>query len=468
MVGSLVEREIEQEPVTAPRQESGVPQQDYRVSWTVEGRGGASDPQGARAAAVMPNEPAPAYGPALAYIDAFWDRLIRHQPDDRGTLIGLPRPFLVPSVDPARPLFQEFYYWDTYFMALGVYDTPREWLVVDAAENCLALIDRFGFIPNGTRYYFTSRSQPPLFTRLYRLAHYAKIRRHDPDAEEFLARMAAAAVREHEICWLGEKHPHERRKYRGLSRYHDINYSHFLASCESGWDHSTRCDGDRPGTESGRWLDFLPVCLNSLLYARELDLEWSFDRLGDGDRARYWEMMAAERAEVMRDVFWDPDREFFMDFEWKTEQRSSCLSLAGFYPLWAGWATREQAAAMVTRWLPQFLMPGGLVTSLEQFPGRQWASPNGWAPLQWIVAGGLDRYGYHAEATEVRKRWSDTCSRGFAHGGTLLEKYNVANPIAKPESGYYGLIEGFGWTNGVFVDFARRLGLAHGEAAPGD
>ena len=34
-------------------------------------------------------------------------------PDDRGTLIGLPRPYLVPSVDPARPLFQEIYYWDT-------------------------------------------------------------------------------------------------------------------------------------------------------------------------------------------------------------------------------------------------------------------------------------------------------------------------------------------------------------------
>jgi len=87
-------------------------------------------------------EPAPAYGPVLAYIDGFWDRLIRHQPEDRGTLIGLPRPFLVPSVDPARPLFQEFYYWDTYFMLLGVYDTPREWLVIDAAISLVRSISR--------------------------------------------------------------------------------------------------------------------------------------------------------------------------------------------------------------------------------------------------------------------------------------------------------------------------------------
>jgi alpha,alpha-trehalase len=84
------------------------------------------------------------------------------------------------------------------------------------------------------------------------------------------------------------------------------------------------------------------------------------------------------------------------------------------------------------------------------------------------VAGGLDRYGYHAEAAEIRRRFCDTAARDFASRGTLLEKYNVADPNAKPESGYYGLIEGFGWTNGVFVDFARRLGQLHGEPAPTD
>ena len=184
MVGSSTEPMMmsPQGPI-APRQESGVPDQDFRVNWTVDGpASGTSRSQPACEPSPVAPEPVPSYTPALNYIDSFWDRLIRHQPEDRGTLIGLPRPFLVPSVDPARPLFQEFYYWDSYFMSLGVYDTPREWLVIDAAENCLALIDRFGFIPNGTRYYFTSRSQPPFFTRLYRLAHYAKIRRHDPDA----------------------------------------------------------------------------------------------------------------------------------------------------------------------------------------------------------------------------------------------------------------------------------------------
>src|SRR5947207_1581211 len=98
------------------------------------------------------------YRPVLEYIAGFWDRLIRFHPHDTGTLVGLPRPYLVPATDPARPLFQEMYYWDSYFTALGLVGTAHEWLVFDMAENMAALIERFGFVPNANRYYFTSRS----------------------------------------------------------------------------------------------------------------------------------------------------------------------------------------------------------------------------------------------------------------------------------------------------------------------
>ena len=375
------------------------------------------------------------YAPMLEYIDGFWHRLIHEETSDRGTLIGVPRPYLVPAVDNHRPLFQEMYYWDTYFTGLGVYGTSREYLIVDAAVNLAALVERFGFIPNGTRYYFTSRSQPPFFTKLLRLAYTIKARRHDLDAAEFLTRMTAAAVKEHETCWLGDKHPHERVKYRGQSRYHDINYSHFLASCESGWDHSTRCDGAQPGTEAGRWLDFLPVCLNSVLYARELDLAWAYRTLHQPDRAQYWDAVAAERVAVLRELFWDADQGFYFDYDWKRREASPTASLAGFYPLWAGWATADEAARVAKEWLPKFLLHGGLVTSLDAFSGRQWAHPNGWAPLQWLAAAGLDRYGFRDEANEVRRRWLDTCAATFAKRQTLLEKYNVADPDAAPAGG---------------------------------
>ncbi|WP_020468544.1 trehalase family glycosidase [Zavarzinella formosa] len=391
------------------------------------------------------------------YIDSFWERLIRHQPTDTGTLIGVPRAYLVPSADAHRPLFQELYYWDSFFMALGLVGTSREWLILDIVENMAHLIERFGFIPNGTRYYFTSRSQPPFFTRMVDLALTVLKARSDPGTTEFLKRMTNLAVREHEGCWLGEKHPHERRKYRGLSRYHDINYSHFLASCESGWDHSPRCDGANPLAEAGRWLDFLPVCLNSILHVRETDLAAWHAELGNSSGAEFWKGSAEERANVMSELFWSPEEEFFLDFDWKAERRDPLPSLAGFYPLWAGWATKDQAAKIVGRWLPKFLQPGGMVTTLEPCASRQWAFPNGWAPLQWIVAAGLDRFGYAKEANEIRRRWCETCRREFALRGTLSEKYNVVEPEDHAEEGLYGMVEGFGWTNAVYVDFMRKL-----------
>ena len=127
--------------------------------------------------------------------------------------------------------------------------------------------------------------------------------------------------------------------------------------------------------------------------------------------------------------------------------------------MWAGLATPPQAARLVRDLLPRFFFPGGLVTTLEERAGRQWAYPNGWAPLQWIVVGGLERYGYLDEARRVMEAWCDNCATVFAASGTMWEKYNVVGGAEQVEGGLYGTVTGFGWTNGVFADFARRLAL---------
>jgi alpha,alpha-trehalase len=98
-----------------------------------------------------------------------------------------------------------------------------------------------------------------------------------------------------------------------------------------------------------------------------------------------------------------------------------------------------------------------LVTTLEERAGRQWAYPNGWAPLQWIVVEGLDRYGFHEEATAVRRAWCDNCAAVFAATGVLWEKYNVAHTETRAEDGLYRSVPGFGWTNAVFARFAQVL-----------
>jgi alpha,alpha-trehalase len=231
-----------------------------------------------------------------------------------------------------------------------------------------------------------------------------------------------------------------------------------LASCESGWDHSTRC--------RDQWLAHLPVDLNSILYVREMDMAAFARQLGDEARAAGWEARAAERGETINRMLWDDAADIYLDYDYVSQLRTSTPSLATFYPLWAGLAAPEQAEQLVESWFPRFLQEGGLVTSLDTQPGRQWAWPNGWAPLQWIAATGLERYGFAQQAREVRERWCATCAAAYARTNVLWEKYDVVNPGAGGEEGLYGHVTGFGWTNGVFVDFARRLKADAAEKTP--
>ncbi len=386
------------------------------------------------------------YKPVLEHIDAYWPKLIRFTPSDDGTLIGLPKPYLVPS---ENAIFRELFYWDSYFTALGLQGTPLEQHIVDIADNLAHLYERFGVIPNGSRYYFLSRSQPPFFTRIVQLALTVKQRRADPDTQVWLRRMTDIAASEHETVWLGTEHPHHRLMHLGLSRYFDVNYLDALASCESGWDHSTRCDD--------RWLSHLPVDLNAILYAREIDLAAAYATLGDSATAQLWQERARKRAATINALMWDEVKGFYFDYDLTAQSRNPHSSLAGFYPLWAGLASLEQAERVVRDWLPHFERSGGLLTTLEEHAGRQWAAPNGWAPLHWLVVAGLERYGFHTDAQRIMKKWCDNNALVFEQTGAMWEKYNVQTIGAQSEGGLYGSLKGFGWTNGVFKDFAKRL-----------
>ncbi len=383
---------------------------------------------------------------ALEYIDDYWERLVRHNVEDTQTLIGLPYPYLVPG---DGEMFQEMYYWDSFFMGLGLVDTKRENLIVGMTHNLASLFKRFGVIPNASRYYFLSRSQPPFFTKMIRLAYSIVAKSNMRQARGFLREMALLAEAEHETVWLGKLQPHHRLMHAGLSRYFDINFLDMLASCESGWDHSTRCED--------RWMQHLPIDLNAILYAREIDLSQFWQILGDSIRSNYWRHAAINRAETINRLMWDEEEGFYFDFDLSTMTRNPTPSLAGFFPLWAGLASTEQAKRIVEAWLPRFSFEGGLVTALDQQDGRQWAYPNGWAPLQWIVAEGLISFGYENEARQVRQRWTTNCLSVFEKTGVMWEKYNVVEPGVVPEGGLYGSVPGFGWTNAVFVDFTKKL-----------
>lgn len=382
---------------------------------------------------------------AREYISKFWGQLERFHPVDDESLIGLPKPYLVPAYEEGHAFdFNELYYWDSYFMVQGMQDAEHEQLVRGILEDLLALFSRFKVIPNASRTYLMGRSQPPFLTSFIIEVHKA----YHP-GETWLKQAIAIAKQEYQTVWLGTTKPNERLVHQGLSRYYDVNYLHDLAEAESGWDMTPRF--------GRKALNFLPVDLNALLYKYETDFAWVARELGDDEEAAKWDQAARARKETMNKLMWDRLRGMYFDYNYVRGKRGTVSSLATFFPMWAGMVSNEQAATLVKA-LRRFENKGGLATTdvlpVGQFVigsmPTQWAYPNGWAPLQYITIRGLERYGYHEDAKRIAMKWLKGNLQWFAENGVFLEKYNVVSPDKPPVKGVYPSQTGFGWTNAVF------------------
>jgi alpha,alpha-trehalase len=114
--------------------------------------------------------------------------------------------------------------------------------------------------------------------------------------------------------------------------------------------------------------------------------------------------------------------------------------------------------AIVKTLKDKFVQPGGVVTTLKE-TGQQWDSPNGWAPLQWLTIQGLRNYGQDDLAKDLAERWMKLNVKVYKATGKLMEKYDVTD-LSKPSGGgEYPSQDGFGWTNGVFLELVSLYGM---------
>lgn len=385
---------------------------------------------------------------ALQAIDALWPKLLRYTPNDDKTLIGLPHPYIVPSMTEVDKFaFNELYYWDTYFILQGLYNTPQEKLILGIIDDFHSLYERFHIIPNASRFYFTGKSQPPLLTSML-VETYE--RTHD---KQWLIDNIAMAKEEYRSVWMNIHHPNSRLVYKSLSRYYHVDVLHDLAESESGWDHTPRF--------YRRCLDFLPIDLNCLLYKYEMDFAHVAVLTKETEEAKAWLKRANQRKAMINETMWNSKQGFYFDYDYRAEKQGQVWSLAGFFAMWTGLASEEQAHRMVAN-LTKFEYPGGLATttptqSLNPDLDEQWAFPNGWAPLQYITIQGLIRYGYQEDATRLTIKWIKNNLVKFLNEGYFYEKYNVVNPNAAPKDGLYPSQVGFGWTNSIFARLTQDV-----------
>lgn len=425
----------------------------------------------------LPSSRAPTAGlPLSEHIAELWPLLTRQTVDSPpySSRLPLPHPYVVPG-----GRFREIYYWDSWFTMLG-FGPEQAKLKRDMVANFAYLIRTYGHIPNGSRAYYLSRSQPPFFFKMVALL--------SPDEpaksfEEYLPELQAEYafwMKGSDLAMAGRPARHVVRMPDGslLNRYWDARdtprdesyredvelaessdrdrqslYREIRSAAESGWDFSSRWFADGQSLSTVQTTLIVPIDLNSLLYGLEQAIEQGCRAAEDPDCVRNFASKAEARRAAIRKYLWDEKLGVFDDYHWRSKRRLGHITAATLYPLFVGLATDAEAQRVAAVVGEHLVKDGGLVAT-NRDTGEQWDAPNGWAPLQWIAVTGLRRYGQDDLAETIAGRWLTMVSKVYARTGKLLEKYNVVT-LMPGGGGEYALQDGFGWTNGVTIGLLR-------------
>ncbi len=392
---------------------------------------------------------------------------------DEGTLIGLPYPYTVPS---KKEKFQEIYYWDTYFSNLGLISLGKTELAKCNTSNLLYLVERFGFVPNGSRLYFLPHSQPPFLSRMVK-----DIFKHIPDKEwlqnayntlkkEYtfwqehrilknqlnaynppiaddntqINRFAGSFISRVQKEPLGEESfaPHY-PPFEELNEKERKKFANACGSfCECGWDYNSRF------LDEG--FNYAAVDLNSLLYDMEENMRY-FSTILNNNEHDVWEHRKQKRLAKMQ-ALWSVEDDLFLDFNVVTQKFSTYKSLASVYPMYAKLATKDQAEKTV-RFIEQIELEYGFAAGENKTVWHmQWDYPKVWAPLQVILYEALHNYGYTELAKRVATKYINLVEKQYAETGELWEKYDGITG-GHPSSA----VPMTGWTAGAYLYFCKKI-----------
>ena len=401
--------------------------------------------------------------------------------DDTGETKTRAVPFMVPG-----GCYNEFYGWDSHFIGLGLLvEDDMAHLVRGIVKNFIFEIQYYGLIPNANRSYYLLRSQPPFLTDLS-LRLYKATEQSAPDAKEFLKRGLQAAIKEYHSVWMAhprldeetglslyapngvgvppecpedhfakllmpyaEKHAMSLQEFTQKYNHGEISdepeldeyFKHDRGVRESGHDTSTRLEH--------KCAYIATIDLNCLLYKYETDIEHAIRTIFQDDfpilpefqiassdadcLASTWDARAQKRKAAVDKYLWNESEGIFSDYHIKLKRQIEEESPTTYWSLWCGLASPEQAARQVGS-LTKFERIGGLAASSEvalekdAVHPHQWDYPVGWAPHQMLAWDGLQRYGYHKEATRLAYKWLWVIMKVFVdYNGAILEKYEMDN-----------------------------------------
>lgn len=415
------------------------------------------------------------------HIDDLWPVLTRttdKASNKWDSLLPLPKPYVVPG-----GRFREVYYWDSYFTMLGLAESDHWDKISDMVDNFAYEIDTFGHIPNGNRSYYLSRSQPPFFSLMVEL-----LATHDSDA---LKKYRPQMEKEYAYWMDGvdalqpgqaskrvvklddganlNRYWDDRDTPRPESWLDDVNtaksnpnrpateiYRDLRSAAASGWDFSSRWMDDPQKLGTIRTTSIVPVDLNALMFKMEKLLARASQESGDAASANKYEALATARQKAIESNLWNDKEGWYADYDLKSKKVRNQLTAAALFPLYVKAAAQDRADKVAAATSSRLLQPGGIATTTVN-SGQQWDAPNGWAPLQWVAAEGLQNYGQEKVSMDVTWRFLKNVQHTYDREKKLVEKYDVSTTGTGGGGGEYPLQDGFGWSNGVTLKMLDRV-----------
>ncbi|MEH3406652.1 alpha,alpha-trehalase [Enterobacter quasiroggenkampii] len=415
------------------------------------------------------------------HIDDLWPVLTRttdKASNKWDSLLPLPKPYVVPG-----GRFREVYYWDSYFTMLGLAESDHWDKISDMVDNFAYEIDTFGHIPNGNRSYYLSRSQPPFFSQMVEL-----LATHDSDA---LKKYRPQMEKEYAYWMDGvdalqpgqankrvvklddgailNRYWDDRDTPRPESWLDDVNtaksnpnrpateiYRDLRSAAASGWDFSSRWMDDPQKLGTIRTTSIVPVDLNALMFKMEKLLARASQESGDAASANKYEALATARQKAIESHLWNDKEGWYADYDLKSKKVRNQLTAAALFPLYVKAAAQDRADKVAAATSSRLLQPGGIATTTVN-SGQQWDAPNGWAPLQWVAAEGLQNYGQEKVSMDVTWRFLKNVQHTYDREKKLVEKYDVSTTGTGGGGGEYPLQDGFGWSNGVTLKMLDRV-----------
>lgn len=409
--------------------------------------------------------------------------------------------------------FRESYYWDSYWIVQGLLVSNMPHTARGVVNHLLEYVAEYGFVPNGGRIYYLTRSQPPMLSEMVNLiAREPNNATHVAYDLEYLR--SAVPLLEKEYAFWMQRGPgghaveldrpvvdehngtvtrnvtHVLNRYVSIANHprpesyredvivageiyatqngYDASdlaslkakyYNDVIAAAESGWDFSSRWLRDSYDMETMFTSCVIPVDLNAIMYRMERNLMEFNRQLGDTERAEFYERAAKQRAEAIDAILWSEEHHAWKDFSEESSNHSTIVSVSDYAPLWAKMIDPKESDRLdkVVESLEHsgLLQVGGIQTT-DTFTGQQWDAPNAWPPEQDMIVEGLlavNSARSHELARSLAKTWVKTSLTAWKKTGLMFEKYNATEVGGLGVGGEYFPQFGFGWTNGIILKF---------------